>query len=174
MNKPYIKKFKEHFQKVLFFNGYTIYDDEHSVGRYKERVGKEMFLYEKVLKKSINWIIANKKQNVEDRYIFCSKRYGFGIQVHWRKDRYTDQFGGYSSTTLSKDEMKFFTKADKQIFVEQLEKESNQNNIDYFLTIGYANYKFKEELQNEMDICGFDMYVLKGDIHYTFDLIQFE
>jgi hypothetical protein len=59
--KPYKKLFKEYFKKVLDYRGFFIYDTEHSLTRYKERIGKDIFLYEKLLKKGINWIISNKK-----------------------------------------------------------------------------------------------------------------
>ena len=39
--KPYNpnKYLQEHFEHVLAFNGYSIYDIEHSIARYIERVG---------------------------------------------------------------------------------------------------------------------------------------
>ena len=54
----------EHFEKILSYRGHNVYDTEHSVDRYKERVGRDIFLYEKLLKKSINWIIDNHKERV--------------------------------------------------------------------------------------------------------------
>jgi len=73
---------KEYFKEVLHnYQGHNIYDTEHSVERYKERIGKDIFLYTKLLKKGINRIIENGKETIEDRYIFVSKKYGFGIQV---------------------------------------------------------------------------------------------
>lgn len=166
-------KFEEYFKEVLHdYQGHSVYDTEHSVARYHERVGKDIFLYTKLLKKGINWIINNKKEFVEDRYIFVSKKYGFGIQVHWRPDRNNSkQFDGYSATTLSEEEMEFFTKKDKQLFLEQLYFEESKEKA--LKTIqGYYRYAFTEELQKEMDLCGFDLFIEKGEIYHTFELIE--
>lgn len=170
MKKYQNKLLQEYFKKVLDYRGHSIFDVEHSVERYKERIGKDIFIYEKLLKKGINWIIDNKKENTEDRYIFMSKRYGFGIQVHWRAGRNPKEgFNGYTATTLSKDEMNYFTQADKQLFLENLKDESNAQEI---VSKGYARFFFKESLQKEMDLCYYEMFIQSGEIHYTFELIK--
>jgi len=171
--KLYKKMFKEYFKKILDYKGYSIFDIQHSVERYKKRVSKDISLYNELLEKGIDWIINNKKEIIEDRYIFVSKKYKFGIQVHWRKGRNLQEgFNGYSATTLSQDEMKFFKEKDKQIFLEQfMLTESKQRSEDIY-NKGYARYKFVENLQKEMDLCGFDLFVQSGKIYYTFELIE--
>ena len=165
---------KEYFKEVLHnYQGHNIYDTEHSVERYKERIGKDIFLYTKLLKKGINWIIENNKETIEDRYIFVSKKYGFGIQVEWRKDRNnTKIFNGYSATTLSKDEMKFFTKADKALFLENILLSESKEDAEYLVNKGYCRYKFEENTKKELDLCEFDLYIQSGEIHYNFELIE--
>jgi hypothetical protein len=166
-------KFEEYFKEILHdYQGYNVYDTEHSVSRYKERVGKDIFLYMKLLKKGINWIVNNNKENVEDRYIFVSKKYGFGIQVEWRKDRVTKQFNGYSATSFSNNEMEFFTKGDKELFLEQLYFEESKEKALDRVNNGYYRYGFTEETQKEMDICGFDLYIQSGEISYNFEMIE--
>ena len=152
----YKSKFNEYFQEILFFRGHHIYDTEHSVFRYNERVGKSVFLYEKLLKKGINWIIENNKDTKEDRYIFISKKYGFGIQVEWRRDRTTHKFGGFSATTLSENEMEFFKKKDKRLILEKI----------------YTPLKLDENLKREFDLCGLSPFTEDGKIYYTFELVE--
>lgn len=175
MTSLYESKFEEYFKEVLHdYQGHNIYDTEHSVARYKERVGKDIFLYIKLLKKGINWIINNNKESIEDRYIFISKKYGFGIQVHWRSDRNNPKrFDGYSATTLSEDEMKIFTKKDKELFLENIRFSTCKPiDIDYVFNRGYHRFEFKEDTQKEMNLCGFDYYILSGEIYYNFELVE--
>jgi len=164
---------KEYFREVLHdYQGHNIYDVEHSVARYHERVGKDIFIYNKLLKKGINWIIENNKEYVEDRYIFISKKYGFGIQVHWRQDRNNKRiFNGYSATTLSDDEMHVFTKKDKKLFLENLKLSETSEDANYLLEKGYARFEFAEDTQKEMDLCGIDLYIQSGEIHNNIELI---
>ena len=162
----------EHFEKILSYRGHNVYDTEHSVDRYKERVGRDIFLYEKLLKKSINWIIDNHKESMEDRYIFCSKRYGFGIQIHWRQDRiYKGTFNGYSATTLSDNEMKVFLNNDKQIFVEQIKESFSNIDAEKFANIHYYRFQFDKILEKEMSMCGFDWFMEEGEVYRNFELI---
>jgi len=165
---------KEYFKEVLHnYRNHNIYDTEHSVLRFNERIGKDIFLYTKLLKKGINWIIENNKENVQDRYIFVSKKYGFGIQVEWRKDRNNIKlFNGYSATTLSKDEMHIFTKADKPLFLENVMLSESKEDTEYLVNKGYARYKFSEDIQKEFNLCGFDLYIQSGEVHYNFELIE--
>ena len=183
-----MKKYKptllqEYFKEVLHdYQGHNVYDTEHSIARYNERVGKDIFLYTKLLKKGINWIITNNKENVEDRYIFISKKYNFGIQVEWRKDgNDKNKYNGYTATTLSQDEMHVFTKADKQLFLENILEycETYKSKFKYtlnkandILNNDYYRYVFQEGLKEEMNLCGFDLFIEAGKIYYTFELIE--
>lgn len=152
----YQKQFFEYFKEVLNYKNFSIYDVEHSVARYHERVNKDISFYENLLKKGIEWIIKNKKETIEDRYIFVSKKHGFGIQIHWRNDRSTNQFNGYSATTLSENEMKFFKEKDKQIFLERT----------------YKRITLEESLQKEFDFCGFDIFTENSKMYYTFNVVE--
>lgn len=174
-----MKKYKpvllqEYFKEVLHdYQGHNVYDTEHSIARYHERVGKDIFLYMKLLKKGINWIISNNKENVEDRYIFVSKKYNFGIQIEWRKDRHDkNKYNGYTATTLSQDEMHVFTKSDKPLFLEHLLKTELKETANYLVDKGYAHYEFQNELKEEMNLCGFDLFIEAGKIYYNFELIE--
>jgi len=164
---------EEHFQKVLTYKGYLIYDVEHSIVRYKERVGEDIEIYNSLLKKGIDWLIDNKKTMTEDRYLWYSKLEGFGIQIHWRPDRKTKKYGGFSATTLSNDELKILTKNDKKIFLENLKKNiASGAKREWFVENGYARYAFETELQNEMDLIGYDMFIDGGpEIYKTFELL---
>jgi len=166
---------KEYFKDILEFNGYKIYDTEHSVARYNERVGKDIFLYEKLLKKGIKYLIDNNLVSTTDNYIWYSKRYGFGIQIEWRKDRNTNKFGGYSATTLSEDEMKYFTKKDKKIFLESIWKEGySKEDSMKIVERGYMRYEFNEnlELQQELYDSMIDLFVQSGKIYHTCSLVE--
>lgn len=163
----------EHFEKILSYRGHNVYDTEHSVNRYKERVGKDIFLYQKLLKKAINWIIDSNKEGIEDRYIFCSKRYRFGIQVHWRQDRvYKGIFHGYSATTLSDNEMKIFLNNDKQVFVEQIKESFSDVDAEALANTYFYRYQFDKILEKEMSICGFDWFIEEGEVYRNFELIM--
>jgi hypothetical protein len=165
---------KEYFKKVLTYKGYFIYDTEHSVVRYHERVGEDITVYENLLKKGIDWLIDNKKTNIEDRYLWYSKEKSFGIQVHWRPDRNTKKYGGYTATTLSDNEMKILTQKDKKIFLENLKKfESDEKICEWIFNNGYARYEFDEQLKEEMDLINYDMFIdgKNSNIYRTFELI---
>lgn len=165
---------KEYFKKVLTFKGYNIFDTDHSVVRYKERVGDDISLYEDLLKKGIDWIIDNKKTKVEDRYVWYSKEKGFGIQIHWRKDRKMNTFAGFSATTLSDNEMKVLTQNDKKIFLENIQKQGySLKEAKDIVDKGYARYEFDKGLKEEMDLIFYDMFVDGGpEVYKTFELIE--
>jgi hypothetical protein len=170
MKTRYVRLFKE-ATKVLDFNNFSIYDVEHSVERFNQRVGLDKFVYEKLLKKGINWIIKNNKQVVDERYVFYSNKYKFGIQVEWRPDKYTSKFGGYSATTLSDDEMHVFLRKDKKIFLEQA-KRIDQVNFKEACMKSYFRYEFEGDLKEETDLCNIDLFIECGEIFYTFKLIR--
>lgn len=169
--KKYKPELNEYFKKVLTYKGHEIFDVEHSIDRYTQRfdiTGEYPDLYFNLLKKGIDWVIKNNKENIEDRYIFISKKHGFGIQVHWREDRFTKEYNGYTATTFSNDEMNFFTKADKKVFLE---------NCLPHQVIGiekgiYYNYKFKNELKEETDLVNLDMFIEEGKVYHTYQLIK--
>lgn len=169
----YKKLFKEYFRKTLTYKSHEIFDTEHSLQRYVDRVSKDTTNYYLLLKKAIDWIIKNKKENIEDRYIFISRKNGFGIQVQWRKDRYSNLLNGYSATTFSNKEMNFFTKADKEVFLENMRKyvkgldkifESTKDN--------YYMYRFENELKKETDLIALDMFIEDNKIYHTYELIK--
>ena len=164
---------EEHFQKVLTYKGYSIYDVDHSVVRYNERIGKDIEVYNSLLKKGIDWLIDNKKTMTEDRYLWYSKPEGFGIQIHWRPDRKTKKYGGFSATTLSNDELKILTKNDKKIFLESLWKAGySKEESMKIVERGYMRYRFNEDLEKEMNFIGYDMFVDGGpDVYLNFELI---
>lgn len=174
--KPYKRKFNEYFKEVLNYRDHKIYDTEHSVARYKERVSDDLFSYERLLKKGINYIIEHQLENKEDRYIFVSKKYGFGIQVHWRKDdkRVRKGFDGYSATTLSNNEMKVFIQKDKEILLENVAYYNNlkSEDIEFFRTKGYARYEFEGELFKEIDLINIDYFIEEGQLYITYEVIK--
>lgn len=159
--------FNEYFKQILDYKNHKVFDVEHSIDRYRERVDDNLALYTALLKKGIDWIIQNKKENIEDRYIFISKKYGFGIQVHWRKDRYYNKFNAYSATTFSNDEMNFFTKADKKLFLENVYKLYNTKNIDK----EYYRYRFEGDLDRETRLIDLDMFIEDNKIYHTYEII---
>lgn len=169
--KKYKPELNEYFKRVLTYKRHEIFDVEHSIDRYNQRfdiTGEYPELYFNLLKKGIDWVIKNNKENIEDRYIFISKKYGFGIQVHWREDRFTKEYNGYTATTFSNDEMNFFTKADKQVFLE---------NCLPHQVIGiekgiYYTYKFEGNLKKETDLINLDMFIENGKVYHTYQLIK--
>jgi hypothetical protein len=174
MKKWNIIKEESKFKKVIEYQDYVIFDMEHSIDRYKERISKDLTNYYNLLKKSIDWIIKNNNENIENRYIFLSFKHGFGIQVEWRKDRYSDGMAGFSATTFSKDEMKFVKYKDIQVFIENLMKKqkcSLKESRD-IVNKGYARFEFEEDLQKEMNLCGFDFFVQDKKLNYTFELVE--
>lgn len=169
----YKSEFKEYFKKIITFRDYTIFDTEHSVARFKERISNDMFLYEKLLKKGINYIIDNGLERISDRYMWYSSKYKFAIQVEWRMDREGRKFGGYSATCLSEKEMSFFTKKDKKILLENIQKyESAKRSKDIFKH-GYFNFEYPtKEFQEEMDRVHYNMFVQEDIIYYDFTLVN--
>lgn len=170
----YQRKFKEYFKEVLTFQKYSIYDTGHSVIRYRERVGDNMFLYEKLLKKGILYVIKNDLTSTTDRYIFYSNKYKFGIQVEWRLNRDGIKFGGYSATTLSESEMKFFTKKDKKILLENIQRQGETlEKSKLIFEKGYCRFEYPtKEFQKEMDQIYYNMFVESNEIYYDFELIK--
>jgi len=166
-------KLQEYFKIVLNYRGHFIADTEHSIDRFKERTNLSVFVYEKLLKKAVNWIYNNHRESIEDRYIFRSKKYGFGIQLEWRKDRKSGMLQGFTATTLSDNEMHFFTKKDKEVFVENFVKqgyslEESKKVIDR----GYGIFEFEKELEREMNLIGYTLFVECGEVYHNFEMIE--
>lgn len=159
---------------ILNYRDFTINDTDHSVARYKERVGKDYFIYEKLLKKAVNWIIEKNVADMEERYCFCSKRYGFGIQIHWRPDRYQQgKFAGYSATTLLDSEYMFFTKKDKKVYVENFKKQgfTEQEAVE-LSDQGYARLEeHSKEAQQELNSVGYEAFLENGKLYRNFTLV---
>lgn len=174
--KRYKDKLQEYFKKILDFKGYSIYDTNHSVSQYNIRVGKNIFLYEKLLKKGILHLIKINKSEQPDNYIFVSKKYDFGIQIDWRQDKYTGKFGGYTATTLSGKEMKFFTKNDTQLFLEQIQKEGIKNVLteEIIHDIDLNEISYFRLNHNNKDMTGYDVFIEDGNIYRTFEIIKVE
>ena len=175
MKKYKKQQLQEFFKEVLNFRNHKIYDVEHSLARYKQRVGMNLFNYIKLLKKGINWIINNNLEVVNDRYIFISKKYGFGIQVHWGKDKINNIYNGYSATTFSNNEMNFFTKADKEIFLENSRNNYPKNYLLHEADINfgcYYSYEFNGELKKEVDLINMNMFIESGNVFYTYKFIE--
>ena len=106
-------------KKILDYKGYEIWDIEHSVERYNERVGLDIKIYTDLLKKAIDYLKSNHLLSIEDKYVFVSSIYEFGIQLNWRRDRKEPQvFKGYTATTFSENEMNNF-KGDSVKFLEK-------------------------------------------------------
>lgn len=167
-------KLQEYFKIVLNYRGHFVADIEHSVERFKERMPDlSYFIYEKLLKKSINWIYNTHRESTEDRYIFRSKKYGFGIQLEWRKDRKSGMLQGFTATTLSNDEMHYFTKKDKEVFVENIKKQGHtlQESID-IATKGFSRFEFDNELKKELDIVHYNLYIQSEEIYNDFELVE--
>jgi hypothetical protein len=170
--RKYETQLKEYFKNILLYKNHNVYDIEHSIERFKERMTLlETPVYFNLLKKGIDYIIKNKLEKIEDRYIFISKKHGFGIQLHWRQDRYTKEFNGYSATTFSNDEMNFFTKADKEVFLENMNKQNGKLLKTDLVSI-YYRYRFENELKEETDLIDMDMFIEKGKIYKTYKFIK--
>jgi len=180
--KKYKSKFQEYFKQILSYKNHKIFDVEHSVERYKERIPiPDIPAYYNLLKKGINWIIERNKEYEEDRYIFISRKHGFGIQVHWREDRFSKEFNGYSATTFSNDEMNFFTKADKEVFLENFKINMIDNKPKSKLTELLAEtsidriyylYKFENELKEETELINMDMFIEDGKVYHTYKFVR--
>ncbi len=169
------KSLDEYFKPILNYRGHTVADIDHSIARFKERMPDvNYFVYERLLKKAINWLYDNKKEGVEDRYIFCSKQYGFGIQLEWRRDRHNPKvLNGYTATTLSNNEMKYFKFDDKKVFVENFIKtgyslEESKNIVNK----GFGRFEFEGELKEELQTIHYNLYIDEGSIRKDFELIM--
>lgn len=167
MRKYKYKVLKEYFNKVVYHKGFAIYDVLHSEERYKERVKLDIEIYKKLLENSIEWIIKNNKSNIEDSYIFISKKYGFGVQINWRKDLKTKKFNGYTATTLSEKEMKFVKREDKKIILEKVKKKYKNR----FEEGVYTGIRFKESIQKELDLCGTMIFIEDKKLYVTREII---
>lgn len=165
--KPY-KSLQEYFKFVYAYRGHQIFDTLHSVEQYRNRVDLDIIVYYNVLKKAIDYLYKNKKVDIEDRYIFRSKEYGFGIQLEWRRDRYDmRKLNGFTATTLSDKEMKYYTQADKEVFVEQNRKRG------YTLEESVESIeKSYNRLELPFNIEGYDVFCECGKIYYNFDMVE--
>ena len=168
------KSLDEYFKPILNYRGHTVADIDHSIARFKERMPDvNYFVYERLLKKAINWLYVNKKEGIEDRYIFCSKQYGFGIQLEWRRDRHNPKvLNGYTATTLSNNEMKYFTKNDKKVFVENFVKAGySLKESENIVIKGFGRFEFEGELKAELQTIHYNLYIDEGSIRKDFELI---
>jgi len=171
--KLYKSKLKEYFKKIYHYRKYDVFDTEHSIVRYKERVNKDIDIYYEHLEDAIDWLIKNKKQNIEDRYIFISKKYEFGVQLHWREKREVPEFAGFSATTFSKDELHFEKYKDKKVFLENLVKQGiNLKEAKENLPTCFYMYRFEGELKEEMDLCYYDIFIEEGKVYKTFIVVK--
>ena len=165
--KPY-KSLNEYFKFVYAYRGHQIFDTLHSVEQFNNRVGLGIDVYYNVLKKAIDFLYKNKKVDIEDRYIFRSKEYGFGIQLEWRRDRYDmRKLNGFTATTLSDKEMKYYTQADKEVFLEQIKKRG------YTLEESVESInKSYSRLELPFNGNGYDVFCECGKIYYNFQMVE--
>ena len=154
----------EYFKKVLSHKGFNIFDVNHSEKRFEDRVSSDMSLYQNHLKKAIDWLIKNNKENTEDRYVFLDKNKTFGIQIEWRIDFKSKEFAGFSATSFGKDQMKYFTKDDKEILLEQLKEDCYSKDMErYFKTEG--SYWLRSD---DLSECNFGIFMEKGKVYRDF------
>lgn len=160
--------------KILSYKGYSIFDTGHSLKRFTDLVSDEKSLYNELLCNAIRWMIDNKKVDIEDRYIFKSIKHGFGIQLDWIISIQDEsQNYGYTCTSFSKKEMDTILGIDKDAFVNNFiqcgETIENSRNI---VEKGYGRFNFNQELQDELNLIGMDVFVQDGLVHYTYEIIQ--
>jgi len=160
--------------KILSYKGYSVCDIGHSFKRYTDLVSDEKSLYTELFNSAIQWMIDNMKVNIEDRYIFRSSKYGFGIQMDWiisMQDKNSSY--GYTCTAFTKEEMDRIIKIDKEAFVDNFvyhgEQLENSRNI---VEKGYGRFTFNQELQDELNLIGMDVFIQDGLVHYTYEMIQ--
>lgn len=151
------------FNTVLDYRGYKIYDVEHSLSRFYERVkNNQKIIYERLLKRAINYLIDNNLTNIEEKYVFRSSVYGFGIQVDWKRNLNSPrkEFAGFTATTLSEKEMNYYKYDDKEIFLESIQRRfpdtPRKEILEYLDDIKYLkNVQLKEEAQYIMEKYGY-------------------
>ena len=164
-------RFEEYFKRVLTYKNIDVFDTNHSVARFYERVSDNIGLYTNLLKKGIDRLINDGRQSINDRYIFISKKYGFGIQIDYRQDRMTGKFACYSATTLSDNEMNFVTKNDKKLFLENIIKTGNDKRL---LNEGFYTYDLidNDDLKEELEYIGYSKFIEAGKIYTDFELLE--
>jgi hypothetical protein len=180
----YKKFFKEYFKKVLNYKGRNIYDTEHSIERFKERMpGLDLNIYYTALKQGIDKILKDYKDE-RNQFIVASEKYGFGIQIDWRSDLKNPKDKtnhGYSATTLDPKENKLYTKNDKKLFVEQVKKygvvkntsEGRKEKVYYNIPLKNIQYFRLEHLDYlKEDMIGFDVFMEYEEIFRTFEIIK--
>jgi uncharacterized protein (UPF0248 family) len=167
---------REYFKQILHYKNHFIYDNFHSVQRYNERVKLDYSIYDQTLKNAVDWIIYNKKENVEDRYIFISKKYKFGIQIHWHED-IKEKIKGlhdFTSTTLSENEMKYYKENDKEIFVEQL-NQRDRHILEKIKLEEIPYYRLIKKIFQEQSVLEtYELFIEHGKIYRTFELVDLD
>ncbi len=168
--KKYKNKLEEYFEKLLQYKGKYIFDDDHSLARFKERMPQlPEEIYYDYLKKIIDWVLTKNRDDKEERFIFISKKYNFGIQMHWREDRkgIIKGFNGYTSTTLSQKELTHVLMKDRRIFLEQALKEGfKEKEINNAIDKAYLFYDLPKYLQEE--IGSYESFYECGKHYFTF------
>ena len=92
----------ENFELLMEYRNYRIYDANHTVKRFEERIELESKVLFDFIKKCIDYLIDNNLSEKENRYCFVSNKYKFKLPMEWRSDRNNNKtFIGICSTVLS-------------------------------------------------------------------------
>jgi hypothetical protein len=155
----------EYFKHVLTFRGRNVFDVEHSIEQYNNRVGVSISVWEDTVKKGIDKIINQYNDN-SDNYIIRNKKYNFGIQLHWRPDfKSGDNYNhGFTATTLGFNELNYYTKNDKEIFVEQLNRYKKGSYEKSYLRL--------KHIDKDMQKLNYNIFIECDKIYHEYEIID--
>lgn len=159
---------------IFSYMGRFVYDLKHSQSEFIKHTNKPLTLWVSTLKKGINKILTEYKDE-DNNYIIVHNKYKFGIVLEWRKDLYdtTGKNNGYSPTTLGSNEREYYTKNDIEIFVEQLKKiELRERKTDNIVEdINKIPYHKLEHINKIMEEYKFDMFIQSGEVKHCYNIV---
>lgn len=152
----------EYFNHLFNYYDRKVIDIRHSIERFDNRVGLPKSIWQDTIEKGIDKIISD-YNDAEDNYIIVSKKYNFGIQVHWRPDvkEYDKIKHAFTATTLSKNELNYYINDDVEVLVENFRR----NKSSYFRL---------EHIDEDMRELNYNLFVECGEVFHEYETIYIE
>lgn len=160
---------------LLFsFRNYPVCDRGHSLKRYRQLIGDDTSPYMTLVKKSVAFILTTKCADVHDRYLFCSKNYGFAVHLDWMYDERTSDFGGFSLTTLSPKEVDLLRKfKDSGSISDSLQQSGCCSIEDWIVEKKFFSFN-PQELGYELEHTGLSLFLEGGNSFHDFDIVEID
>ena len=173
--KKYKPQLKEFSTKLFSYKGRNIFDINHSIERFHERLpGLTLDVWENVCKDGIDTILDIFRDS-SGKYIIVSNSTNIAIQLEWRKDKKKNdgKNHGFTATTLDYEIQKKEIKGDRKLFVEIIKKHKIEG--EFAASIAKKNSQDNNTLSIKINECdGYYVYLYEGIITKNFNVIEVE